>query len=359
MIFGPNPSHSSAPSWRPLKMSLNGLIGSAESSSSLSRPGSPPQQTDEGLGGSRTSFDSERSGASSPPNISGEPINGAVNGRKHANSDPILRLQEELERTKEEKETLTAQYRNLLGKLTTMRTTLGNKLQQDAVRLTDAVLSLLLFLCVCMAMQEELDRREQIVQQLTAQNDDLSATVETLKKELIASHQDAERASAELDAMRARAYQENAQESMRRERELRETQSELERLRLERDEWERMALQERVLADETKVAAETYKRELELEREARARDQAELELELERSTNLQSVLEDFQAGQSPHFSRSRCVRKGNDVWNVAKEHELRQAVEDYQSQLTQTTQSLAEYKHRALTAEVTIRTALR
>ena len=140
------------------------------------------------------------------------------------------------------------------------------------------------------------------MQQLTAQNDDLSATVETLKKELIASHQDAERASAELDAMRARAYQENAQESMRRERELRETQSELERLRLERDEWERMALQERVLADETKVAAETYKRELELEREARARDQAELDLEIEKSTNLQSVLEDFQAGKSLHVA---------------------------------------------------------
>ena len=133
-------------------MSLNGLIGGPENPSSPSRPGSPPQQTDEGLGDSRTSFDSERSGASSPPNISGELINGAVNGRKHANSDPMLRLQEELERTKEEKETLTAQYRNLLGKLTTMRTTLGNKLQQDAVRLTDAVLSLSIFSYVYMTM---------------------------------------------------------------------------------------------------------------------------------------------------------------------------------------------------------------
>lgn len=37
---------------------------------------------------------------------------------------------------------------------------------------------------------------------------------------------------------------------------------------------------------------------------------------------------------------------------VAKEHELRQAVKDYESQLVQATQSLAEFKHRALTAEV-------
>jgi hypothetical protein len=37
---------------------------------------------------------------------------------------------------------------------------------------------------------------------------------------------------------------------------------------------------------------------------------------------------------------------------VAKDHELRQAVQDYKSQLNQVTQSLAEYKHRALNAEV-------
>ncbi|EEB88659.1 hypothetical protein MPER_13386, partial [Moniliophthora perniciosa FA553] len=37
-----------------------------------------------------------------------------------------------------------------------------------------------------------------------------------------------------------------------------------------------------------------------------------------------------------------------------KEHELRQAVKDYESQLVQATQSLAEYKHRALTAEMSL-----
>ena len=36
----------------------------------------------------------------------------------------------------------------------------------------------------------------------------------------------------------------------------------------------------------------------------------------------------------------------------AKDHELQQAVKDYESRLTQVTQSLAEFKHRALTAEV-------
>ncbi len=46
----------------------------------------------------------------------------------------IQALKELLQRTTDEKETLAMQYNNLLAKLTAMRTTLGNKLKQDAVR---------------------------------------------------------------------------------------------------------------------------------------------------------------------------------------------------------------------------------
>ncbi|KIM91289.1 hypothetical protein PILCRDRAFT_810544 [Piloderma croceum F 1598] len=263
---------------------------------------------------SRLSLDS---GRSSPP-VNG--TNGTPNGRRHDDDDDdddddegldtVQKLQRELERTIEEKENLATQYRNLLAKLTTMRTTLGNKLKQDA---------------------EELDRREQQVQQLTAENDDLSSTVETLKSELIASSAEAERASKELDTMRSRALQDNAQETLLKDRELRETQSELERCRMERDEWERTAMQDKVVVDEARTALESLKRDLELEREAREREAGELELAREQSNNLQSVLEDFQA---------------------AKDHELRQAVRDYKSQLDQVTQSLTEFKHRALNAEL-------
>ena len=56
------------------------------------------------------------------------------NGGDDDGDDPLNKLQRELDRTKEEKEGLAAQYRNLLAKLTQMRTSLGNKLQQDAVR---------------------------------------------------------------------------------------------------------------------------------------------------------------------------------------------------------------------------------
>ncbi|KAA1472521.1 hypothetical protein DENSPDRAFT_838815 [Dentipellis sp. KUC8613] len=267
------------------------------------------------LAGLRLSSDSERPQLSPSPPTNG--VNGTTNGTAHSDADgdvldPIQKLQQELERTREEKETLASQYRNLLAKLTTMRTTLGNKLKQDA---------------------EELDRREQLVQQLTAQNEDLALTVDTLQKEVVASNEEAERSSRELEALRNRALQEDAQESLIRERELREAQSELERCRIERDEWERATLQERVLLDEARSTAETLRRELEFEREGRQRDTAELEAEREKTNNLQSVLEDFQA---------------------AKDHELKQAVKEFETQLIQATQSLAEYKHRALQAELTL-----
>ena len=132
---------------------------------------------------------------------------------------------------------------------------------------------------------------------MTAEGDDLRSTVETLKAELISSNDEAERATRELEALRTRAVHENAQESMLRERELRETQSELEKCRIERDEWERALLQERVLLNEARSSVDALTRDLEMEQEARRGDVGALEVERERAGNLQSVLEDFQAGR--------------------------------------------------------------
>lgn len=224
--------------------------------------------------------------------------------------DPLARLQRELDKTREEKEALASQYSTLLGKLTDMRTRLGTKLKQDA---------------------EELDRREQMIQALSTQVEDLTATVDTLKEELISSHEEAERATRELDDLRARSLQESSQESFHRERELRECQLELEKARTEKDEWERLAMHEKALSEDARTTADELRRDLEMEREARKRDEGLLAAEQEKAANLQSVLQDFQA---------------------AKDHELRQAVKDYDAQLQQVTISLAEYKHRAHTAEL-------
>ena len=83
----------------------------------------------------RLSVDSDRD-TQDPPLTNGKPNGHAANGCEDpddADLDPVERLQRELERTKEEKDALSSQYRTLLSKLTAMRTSLGTKLQQDAV----------------------------------------------------------------------------------------------------------------------------------------------------------------------------------------------------------------------------------
>jgi len=107
--------------------------------------------------------------------------------------------------------------------------------------------------------------------------------------------------------MRNRALQENAQESLIRERELRETQTELERCRMERDEWERTALQEKTLSDDARSSLEAVKRDLELEKEARERLAGERDNEKERADNLQSVLQDFQTGALSYHVNLPCL----------------------------------------------------
>ncbi|KAH9996701.1 hypothetical protein BJV74DRAFT_877401 [Russula compacta] len=218
----------------------------------------------------------------------------------------MSKLQQELEHTREERDELATQYRNLLGKLQTMRNTLGNKLKQDA---------------------EELDRREQQLAQLTAQNEDLLSTVETLQSEVLASNAEAERASRELDAMR----QEASGESLQREQTLREARVELERTRTARDDWEVEAMAQRVRVEEVRLTLDATYRELAGAKEASEHNAAARDAEAERANNLQAVLEDFQS---------------------AKDHELRQAVSEREAQLADITQSLAEYKHRALQAEL-------
>jgi len=125
--------------------------------------------------------------------------------------------------------------------------------------------------------------------------------------------------------------QEASGESLQREQALREARAELERTRTARDDWEAEAMAQRVRGDEARSTLDATYRELAAAKEAAERNATARDAEAERANNLQAVLEDFQS---------------------VKEHELRQAVSEREAQLAETTQSLAEYKHRALQAEL-------
>lgn len=65
---------------------------------------------------------------------------------------------------------------------------------------------------------------------------------------------------------------------------------------MERDDWERTAMESKTELDEFKSTAEALQRDLDLERDGRQKDVDALEAERERAENLQSVLQDFQTG---------------------------------------------------------------
>ncbi|GEM07466.1 hypothetical protein Rt10032_c03g1483 [Rhodotorula toruloides] len=186
-------------------------------------------------------------------------------------------LEDELDRTRMDRDAWEAQYQGLLAKLTAMRNTLGDKLKQDA---------------------DELDRREQEIADLRAANDDLSTTLETLKSELIQSHADADALHSEVEQLRARAFdseQAVSDEAQERELALREAQEDLERVRIERDEWEQEAMRERVRREELATRHSQIEMEYAQAKAEREVLREERDREMESAANLHAVLEEFQA----------------------------------------------------------------
>lgn len=140
---------------------------------------------------------------------------------------------------------------------------------------------------------------------MRATNDDLSITIETLKSELIQSNEDADAAHSELEQLRLHAFDsENKTNDEANERDLllREVQEDLERVKMEREEWESEAMRERVRREEmqnifgqVEMELANAKSEREVLREERDREQ-------ESAANLHAVLEEFQAGESNYLS---------------------------------------------------------
>ncbi|KAL8293284.1 hypothetical protein RQP46_000978 [Phenoliferia psychrophenolica] len=233
-------------------------------------------------------------------------------GEAGGESKRVRELDEELVRTRREKEALEAQYTNLLGKLTTMRATVGDKLKQDA---------------------DELDRREQEISDLRAANDDLALTVDTLKSELVQSHDDADHVHSELEQLRLRAFDSQRQttdEASSRETALRDAQDDLERVRLEREEWEDEAMRERVRREELEDRVGQLEIELAAVKTDREVLREDRDREAESAANLHAVLEEFQA---------------------AKERELKATLGDLQAQLRGANDALVDFKRRATDAE--------
>lgn len=217
-------------------------------------------------------------------------------------------LLDELQRTREDRDGFEGQYKGLLAKLTQMRTTLGQRLRQDA---------------------EELDRREGQIETLTTQVEELQSTVSTIQSELISSHTENERVTRELDALRvssaaaiqeatkvadaalATASQRSSSESAttneeksQLEGQARQLSQTLEIVQSELSTRDAAYQEEKARRTELETALQQARLDREGFEAEISRLHEVLEREKESSRNIQMVLEEFQAEQDAELQRS-------------------------------------------------------
>lgn len=160
-----------------------------------------------------------------------------------------------------------------------------------------------------------MDKREQQIDILTSRTEELEKTVETLKTELVTSHEEADRVTRELDTLRASSAEAGAStssgaltaagsggteaEEMRRSTEVktRELQEMAERYRIEAEGWESACMEERAQREELELELRRS-HEARIEAQKREQEQRQLaESEAQSARGLQQVLEEFQAGK--------------------------------------------------------------
>ncbi|KAI3629113.1 hypothetical protein CBS9595_000185 [Malassezia furfur] len=215
-----------------------------------------------------------------------EPPMSGVAGRSTQSSDPEA-LQAALVQVQEEKDALEAQYNTLLEKLAHMRTTVGERLRQDA---------------------EELDRREQEIERLTTQLGELETTNVSLREELVASHAESERVTEEMDKLRAEvaksAAQDTFEEQNRLEMRCRELQETVDAQRVDLDRYETSFREERAWREDMEAQAQRTDAALTSAREREVQLQGTVEQEKQLARQLQQALEEFQLAQERDMRRT-------------------------------------------------------
>lgn len=225
-------------------------------------------------------------------------------------------LIDELQLARSDRDAFESQYKSLLGKLSLMRSTLGDRLRQDA---------------------EELDRRESQIESLNAQVADLTAGMATLREELLASNAENERVTGELDEARRQAAA-AAQASATDDADTPSTAaatneahaSALASLRTQLTAAHSSAEHERSAREEVEERLRALETTSATLRDDATHWQSAAEAAQQSARNLQSVLEEFQADQ---------------------EAELDGAVGEYRHRYECAREELASWQSRAKSAE--------
>ncbi|CEI96211.1 hypothetical protein RMCBS344292_10377 [Rhizopus microsporus] len=161
------------------------------------------------------------------------------------------------------------------------------------------------------------------------QDKQLREKVSELTNQLDTANQQLEDCQAQLNIKE----QEHLEEQERQQRAIRNLSQQVEELRTKCEEYESMTMEMDVQCSQVQEKLQKTQTELEALKIKLAKEQAERESEKTSLTNLQTVLEEFQA---------------------TKDAEMQAAIEHVQKQLDVAKKSWKEYEQRALTAEVAL-----
>jgi chromosome segregation ATPase len=209
-------------------------------------------------------------------------------------SDEFPNLREELERSQEEKEEAESQYRNLLSKVNTIRSQLGERLKADAEELE-----------LARGRIEELEQEQSAVSE---DNERLQSSISDLNSQL-------ESQASEIDTLRSRTtlstsnWVKERDDLVSREAYVRE---EYEVARQAMQDWEILATEERARREAADERAQELEDQLNAQKEALERVRHEAETQGSTVDGLQRALRDVQE---------------------ERKKELREIVEQSQSQL--------------------------
>ena len=241
-----------------------------------------------------------------------EKLRRSLEGIQERHKEELSSVHSELEESEQAKEQAQSQYQNLLGRVNTIKSTLGERLAADRQELSEAKDQIEELETQNAALKAAADKAEQEVTQLTAQELENSKELSTLRNRSNLSQQNwlREREDLLTQTKHLREEAEAAKEAM--------------------GDWEVLAMEERSI------------------REGLADRVAELE------DQLSTQRESFERAASERDSQSQAVdglQRALQEIQEARRVELREMVETTQAQLEALNKVVAEADTRATAAE--------
>ncbi|KAI9697533.1 MAG: hypothetical protein M1820_007732 [Bogoriella megaspora] len=232
-------------------------------------------------------------------------------------SEEEANLQSQLDETQQGKEHAEVQYKNLLGKVNTIRSQLGERLKADA---------------------EELSRARAEIDGLNEQNSTLQENNETLQSTLSRFSTENDSQAREISELRSRTsvsqqnWVKERDDLIQREAYARE---EFENAKQAMQDWEVLAMEERSLRENLQAKVEDLEERVQTQREEVERLRSERGDQTQTVDGLQRALQDLQD---------------------ARKRELRELVESSQSQLEENRKALAASEESSSTSKAELET---